>query len=107
DGTGALVTAVQSANYDTALALLKLGVNPNAAGQGWTALHQIAWTRRPQRGQNNPGQRAQGTVSGLELVRALVEAGADVNARQTKEPSSDMEGRNSLNRYGATPFFLA
>ena len=26
---------------------------------------------------------------------------------QTKEPNSDMEGRNSLNRYGATPFFLA
>jgi ankyrin repeat protein len=108
DGTSALVTAVQSANYDTAYTLLKLGVDPNAAGQGWTALHQIAWTRRPQRGQNNPGQRAQGNISGLELARKLVlEFGADINARQTKEPSSDMEGRNSLNRYGATPFFLA
>ena len=108
DGTSALVTAVQSANYDTAYTLLKLGVDPNAAGQGWTALHQIAWTRRPQRGQNNPGQRAQGTLSGLELARKLVvEFGADVNARQMKEPSSDMEGRNSLNRYGATPLFLA
>ena len=108
DGTSALVSAVQSANFDTAYELLKLGADPDAAGQGWTALHQIAWTRRPQRGQNNPGQRAQGALSGLELARKLViEFGADVNARQTKEPTSDMEGRNSLNRYGATPLFLA
>jgi ankyrin repeat protein len=36
-----------------------------------------------------------------------VEYGADINARQTKEPTADMEGRNDLNRYGATPLFLA
>ena len=83
------------------------GVDPNASGQGWTALHQIAWSRRPQRGQNNPGQKPQGNLSSLDLARKLVEHGADINARQTKEPNSDMEGRNSLNRYGATPFFLA
>jgi ankyrin repeat protein len=107
DGTSALVTAVQGLNYEAALALLKHGIDPNAAAQGWTALHQIAWSRRPQRGQNNPGQRAHGSVSSLQLARALVEHGADINARQTREPSSDMEGRNSLNRFGATPLFLA
>ena len=107
DGTSALVTAVQGLNYEAAAALLKHGIDPNAAAQGWTALHQIAWSRRPQRGQNNPGQKPQGDVSSLELAKILVEHGADINARQTKEPSSDMEGRNSLNRYGATPFFLA
>ena len=107
DGTSALVTAVQGLNYEAALALLKQGIDPNATGQGWTALHQIAWSRRPQRGQNNPGQRAHGNVSSLDLARALVEHGADVNARQTREPNSDMEGRNSLNRFGATPLFLA
>jgi hypothetical protein len=87
--------------------LLQQGIDPNATGQGWTALHQIAWSRRPQRGQNNPGQRPQGELSSLDLARKLVAAGADVNARQTKEPNSDMEGRNSLNRFGATAFFLA
>jgi ankyrin repeat protein len=107
DGTSALVTAVQGNNYEAAAALLKHGIDPNAAGQGWTALHQIAWSRRPQRGQNNPGQRPNGNVSSLALARALVEHGADVNARQTREPNSDMEGRNSLNRFGATPLFLA
>jgi ankyrin repeat protein len=107
DGTSALVTAIQGLNYDAADVLLQLGIDPNAAAQGWTALHQIAWSRRPQRGQNNPGQRPQGTLSSLGLAKKLVQAGADINARQTKEPNSDMEGRNSLNRYGATPFFLA
>ena len=107
DGTSALVTAVQGLNYEAAAALLKHGIDPNATGQGWTALHQIAFSRRPQRGQNNPGQKPQGDVSSLELAKLLVEHGADINARQTREPSSDMEGRNSLSRYGATPFFLA
>jgi len=107
DGTSALVTAVQGLNYEAAAFLANHGIDPNASAQGWTALHQIAWSRRPQRGQNNPGQKPQGGVSSLELAKILVEHGADVNARQTKEPSSDMEGRNSLNRYGATPLFLA
>jgi ankyrin repeat protein len=107
DGTSALVTAVQGLNYETADVLLQYGVDPNASGQGWTALHQIAWSRRPQRGQNNPGQKPQGNLSSLELAKRLVEYGADVNARETREPNSDMEGRNSLNRYGATAFFLA
>jgi ankyrin repeat protein len=107
DGTSALVTAVQGLNYEAAHVLLQLGIDPDAAGQGWTALHQIAWSRRPQRGQNNPGQKPRGDLGSLDLARRLVEFGADVNARQTKEPTSDMEGRNDLNRFGATPFFLA
>jgi ankyrin repeat protein len=107
DGTGALVTAIQGLNYQTASVLLDAGVDPNADAQGWTALHQLVWSRRPQRGQNNPGQKPKGTTSSLDLAKELVEHGADINARQTKEPNADMEGRNSLNRYGATPFFLA
>jgi ankyrin repeat protein len=107
DKTSALVTAVQGLNYEAAVVLLEHGVDPNAAGQGWTALHQVVWSRRPQRGQNNPGQKPKGTVSSLDLARKLVEHGADINARETREPNSDMEGRNSLNRFGATPFFLA
>jgi ankyrin repeat protein len=107
DGTSALVTAVQSLNYEAAEVLLEHGIDPNAADQGWTALHQAVWSRRPQRGQNNPGQKPQGNLSSLDLARKLVEHGADINRRQTREPNSDMEGRNSLNRYGATPFFLA
>ena len=54
-----------------------------------------------------PARGRSGDLSSLDLARKLVEHGADINARQTKEPNSDMEGRNSLNRFGATPFFLA
>ena len=49
-------------------------IDPNAAGQGWTALHQIVWSRRPQRGQNNPGQKPQGDLSSLDLAKKLVAA---------------------------------
>jgi ankyrin repeat protein len=107
DGTNALVTAIQGLNYETAGVLLDAGIDPNADSQGWTALHQVVWSRRPQRGQNNPGQKPKGDMSSLELAKKLVEHGADINARETREPNSDMEGRNSLNRYGATAFFLA
>lgn len=37
----------------------------------------------------------------------LVQRGAHINARETKEPHMDQEGRNSLNRTGSTPFLLA
>jgi ankyrin repeat protein len=107
DKTSALITAIQGLNYEAAGVLLDSGIDPNASGQGWTALHQVVWSRRPQRGQNNPGQKPKGNLGSFELAKKLVEHGADINARQTREPNSDMEGRNSLNRYGATPFFLA
>ena len=107
DKTSALITAIQGLNYEAAGVLLEYGIDPNAAGQGWTALHQVVWSRRPQRGQNNPGQKPRGDLSSLDLAKKLVGYGADINARQTREPNSDMEGRNSLNRFGATPLFLA
>jgi ankyrin repeat protein len=105
DGTSALVLAATNAHWEMAAVLLDKGANPNAAAQGWTALHQIAWTRRPNYGYNLPGPVATGTLDALDLVRELVKHGADVNARETKEPRDG--NRNMLNRIGATPFLLA
>ena len=105
DGTSALVLAVINAHYELAGFLLERGADPNAAAQGWTALHQIAWSRRHNAGFNLPGPVATGGLDSLELVRRLVARGADVNARQTKEPRDG--NRNLLNRLGATPFLLA
>ena len=107
DGTGALVVAVINAHYDLAVHLLERGADPNASEQGWTALHQVVWTRRPNtnKNQHNPSPRQSGRVTDLELVELLVAHGADVNARQTKEPRDGY--RNLLNRIGATPFLLA
>jgi ankyrin repeat protein len=105
DGTSALVLAVTNAHYELAALLLDAGADPNAAAQGWTALHQIAWSRRWNMGFNLPGPAATGNLDGLELARRLVMAGADVNALETKEPIDG--NRNKLNRIGATPFLLA
>jgi ankyrin repeat protein len=105
DGTSALVLAVTNAHYELAAFLMDQGADPNAAAQGWTALHQIAWTRRPNYGYNLPGPVTTGTMDALELVKMLVAYGADVNARETKEPRDG--NRNMLNRMGATPFLLA
>jgi ankyrin repeat protein/mono/diheme cytochrome c family protein len=105
DGMSALVLAVYNAHYELASALLERGADPNAAAQGWSVLHQVAWSRRPNRGFNMPGAVPTGNLDSLELVRRLVARGADVNARMTKEPRDG--NRNMLNRIGGTPFLMA
>ena len=105
DGTSPLHLAVLNAHYDVARRLLERGADATADAPGWTPLHQLVWTRRPNRHYNNPAAFPVGPVTDLELVRALVAHGADVNARQTAEPRDGY--RNMLNRSGATPFLLA
>ena len=104
-GTSMLVLATINAHYELAALLLEFGADPNADRQGWTALHQIAWSRRWNRGFNLPGPTRTGGLSSLDLVATLVEAGANIDARVHAEP---LDGRrNMLNRLGATPFLLA
>jgi ankyrin repeat protein len=103
--TSALVLAVMNAHFEIAAVLLNAGADPNASQQGWTALHEMTWVRRPNLNYNPPGPTPTGSVGSLDLVRKLVAAGADVNARLTKEPRNGY--RNELRRIGATPFLLA
>jgi ankyrin repeat protein len=105
DGTSMLVLAVMNAHYELASVLLEHGADPNADAQGWTALHQIAWSRRWNMGFNLPGPKQTGNLDSLDLARDLVAGGADVNARQKAEPIDG--NRNKLNRVGATAFLLA
>ena len=104
-GMSALVLAVYNAQYDFAQALLDLGANPDAAGHGWTALHQVVWTRRPNLGRNPPFPVPLGELDAFDLVRTLAAAGADLDARQTQEPRDG--NRNILDRIGSTPFLQA
>lgn len=107
NGTSALVLAVIGAKFDVAAFLLDNGADPNTADQGWTALHQIAWSRRPNRGLNTVGPVPRGKIDSLTLVEKLVKHGADINARITKDVPTVITGRNSFNRIGATPFMAA
>src|SRR5258705_7930174 len=100
NGISAMVLAVAHAHYELASVMLDAGAHPNASVQGWTALHQITWVRKPGKGDNDPAPEGSGEVSSLELVRKLVTRGANVNARMTK---SGNVGRTSMNMMGATP----
>ena len=105
DGTSLLLLATINAHFEAAGVLLDFDANANADAQGWTALHQIVWSRRWNTGFNLPGPARSGNLDGCDLARKLVAHGANVNARQTKEPRDG--NRNDLNRSGATPFLLA
>ena len=105
NGMSALVLAVYNAHYDVANALLELGADPDAAGNGWTALHQVVWTRRPNLGRNPPFPVPLGELDAFDLVRALAAHGADLDARQTQEPRDG--NRNLLKRIGSTPLLQA
>jgi len=103
-GSSALVLAVANGHFELAAALLDAGADPNAAAQGWTALHEITWVRKPGTGTNNPGPEGSGEMDSLELVRRLIAHGANVNARMTKKGDG---GYTVINYIGATPFLMA
>jgi uncharacterized protein len=103
-GSSALVLAVGSGHFELAAALLDAGADPNAAAQGWSALHHITWVRKPGTGSNDPAPYGSGEMDSLTLVKKLKAHGADVNARVTRRPNA---GVTALNLIGGTPFFLA
>ncbi len=104
-GVNAFLLAVGNAHYELAAKLLDRGADPNVAPRGWTALHQVTWVRKAGiAGSNNPAPVGSGDMESLELVRKLVAAGADVNARVTKRPPA---GITALSFVGGTPFLLA
>jgi len=103
-GATPLLTAVMNAHFELAAQLLDAGANPNASLPGYTALHAIVPVRKPGVGDNDPAPEGSGTMSSLELVRKLVAAGADVNARMTRRANL---ANTRLNEVGATPFMMA
>jgi ankyrin repeat protein len=105
NGFSPIILALYNAHYEMAEVLLDRGADPNSSAQGWTPLHQIVWSRRPSTGFNLPGAVPTGNVNSLDLVKKLLQRGADINARQTQEPKDG--NRTLLRRIGATPFLLA
>jgi uncharacterized protein len=103
-GATPLLTAVMNAHFELAAQLLDAGADPNASLPGYTVLHAIVPVRKPGVGDNDPAPEGSGTMSSLELVRKLVAAGADINARMTRRANL---ANTRLNEVGATPFMMA
>ena len=106
DGESALVVATANAHWALADFLLDRGADPNLAGAGWNALHQLVRERRPNIGFGTPGPIPTGTLDSIRVIEKMIAKGVDLNARMTRNGMKDGQ-RNRLNRLGATAFFLA
>ena len=106
NGQTALVVAAANANWELAAYLLDRGADATAAEAGWNALHQTVRTRRMNLAFGTPGPFASGTLDSIDLMRKLLKAGVNVNARMTRNGMRDGQ-RNRFNRLGATAFMLA
>jgi ankyrin repeat protein len=108
-GTSPLLLAVQNGHFDLAVALLDAGANPNDARSGFTALHTLAWVRKPDSSDNSdpaPAADVSGLTS-LEFVREIVKRGADVNFRLPKGAPKQPNTSSRIESDGATPFLFA
>ena len=127
DGTNALNMAVVNAYFDLAAMLLDRGADPNMPDPRGSALHTLAWLRKPGAdGAAGVGNTPHGppiptgNLTALELARKLLDHGANPNVRiNWQEKKFDKEGgtmrnppliqlgRHYLSYVGATPFYVA
>ena len=111
DGTSALLIASINGHFDLALRLLELGADPTLGSDagatplyGALNMHWAPKARHPQ-----PTDYLQQSTSYKELMQALIDAGADVNARLKRSLWYTTYNRDLLgvDRAGATPFWRA
>ena len=127
DGTSALNMAVVNAYFELASILIDRGADPNARDPRGSALHTLAWLRKPGAdGAAGVGNTPHGpppvtgNVTAFELAKKLLEHGANPNVRidweekkfdkeggTMKNPPLIQLGRHYLTYVGATPFYVA
>jgi ankyrin repeat protein len=110
DGANALVIAIINAHYEFAAMLLDAGADPNIvdteAGMG--ALYAAVDMHRLAVGHGRPNPKPVGLMSAVDLVKKLLEKGADPNRRLKKAilQRHHTAGDATLAE-GATPFLRA
>jgi ankyrin repeat protein len=111
DKTSPLLMAIINGHYDLATSLLEKGANPNAAAFNGVAplfaVLNLQWS--PKSLYPSPKAHQQQQTSYLEMMQALLDKGADPNARVGRKVwyqayNSDYAGFDEV---GATPFFRA
>lgn len=104
-GPSALTLATLSGHFELGAFLLDRGANPNAAGDGSTALHYISNVRKVGQTAVTGPPKGSGNIDSLDFVRRLVAHGANVNARAARRGAGG--GGGDFNPVGGTPFFFA
>ena len=114
DQTQPLLMAAINGQFDVALTLLERGADPNGASTaGTTALFAVLerqWA--PRASYAHPTEHEQQAATYLEVMEALLEAGAHPNVRLKThlwymEYTFSVLGRGGINLRGATPFWRA
>jgi ankyrin repeat protein len=107
-GTSPLMMAVENGHFELAVALVEAGADPNDRRTGYTPLHAVSWVRKPDASDlGDPAPIGSGRLTSLQFVRALVERGANVNARLDKSAPRPPYAATLLKSEGATPFLMA
>jgi ankyrin repeat protein len=109
-GTSALVFAIINVHYDLAAVLIEKGANPNVldlAGMG--ALYAVVDMNSLQWVQGRPAPILADTLDGVDVVRLLLQKGADPNARLKTRPLKRHHDAGSTLNFGegTTPLMRA